>query len=379
LVTQPPPPPDDAWPRPDDPTLIRSHETVVDTPPPVRPPDRRIGAGMLLALGALALVAAGIAIAWYFSHRDDKKQTTTVVVTTQPATAAKVAVPRLVGLKEKDALVQLGKAGLRPKEIYRPTAKAQGVVVSQRPQEASEVRRGSQVTLVVDKGAANMSVPDLTGQSFADAQSKLDALGLDSTKTDVTSDQPAGTVVDQSPKAGEQTAKGSTVTLSVAKGQPGSPTTTSGATTTSSAPPPAPKNATVPDVQGQTEQAAVNALNGAGILPSLVFVPGSDPLGTVLQQAKPGGTSVPYHSHVQVNLSKGPNATTDVTVPNTVGQTLTEAVSTLNGAHLRLIYVRFPVTARTQAGKIVQQSPLQNAKAPQNAQILVFLGAYTTG
>ena len=44
--------------------------------------------------------------------------------------------------------------------------------------------------------------------------------------------------------------------------------------------------------------------------------------------------------------------------------------------HLRLIFVKLPVTVRRQAGKIVQQSPLGGNNAPQNAQVLVFLGAY---
>jgi beta-lactam-binding protein with PASTA domain len=116
-------------------------------------------------------------------------------------------------------------------------------------------------------------------------------------------------------------------------------------------------------------------MNRAGILASLVFVPGDDPLGTVVQQAKPSGATVPFHSHVQINISKGPTASTDVTVPNAIGQTLDQAVSTMNGAKLRLIYVRFPVTSQAQAGKVVQQSPLGGGKAPQNAQVLVFLGA----
>ena len=42
---------------------------------------------MLLALGALALVALGILIAWYLTHRDDNKSTTTVT-TVQTATTA---------------------------------------------------------------------------------------------------------------------------------------------------------------------------------------------------------------------------------------------------------------------------------------------------
>jgi beta-lactam-binding protein with PASTA domain len=134
----------------------------------------------------------------------------------------------------------------------------------------------------------------------------------------------------------------------------------------------------MPDVQGQQEQAAVTTLSRAGVLASLVFVPGSDPLGTVVQQAKPSGTVVPYLSHVQINVSRGPGTKVDESVPNVVGQTLTQAVAAMNGAHLRLIYVKYPVTSKSQAGKVVQQSPLAHAKAPQNAQVLVFLGAYKT-
>jgi beta-lactam-binding protein with PASTA domain len=82
---------------------------------------------------------------------------------------------------------------------------------------------------------------------------------------------------------------------------------------------------------------------------------------------------------MQVNLSQGPHMQATSTVPAVVGQTLTEAVSTLNGAHLRLIFAKFPVDSRAQAGKIVWESPGAGAHAPQNAQVLVLLGAYRSG
>jgi serine/threonine-protein kinase len=379
---------------------------------------------MLLALGAIALVAAGIAIAWLLTHRSDQKQTTTVVVTTNAgnrgttantALPPKVSVPRLVGLKEQQALVRLGQVGLRPKEVFRPTKQRKGVVVSQKPQEASELKRGGKVTLVIDSGAPKVAVPDLTGMSLAAAQRKVDALGLQSTKTTVTSTQSAGTIVDQAPKAGGKLAKGSMVTLSVAKAAPAQttptsqtttaaqattpaqPTTTQATTTTSQStttttsqsttsqntttaatppPPPQPQNATVPDVQGQKEAAAVTALGKAGILASLAFVPSSEPFGNVVQQAKSAGTTVPYHAHVQINVSRGSSNGSSATVPNVIGQTLQGAVSAVNGAHLRLIFLKLPVTSRTQAGKVVQQSPLSGAQAPENAQVVVYLGAF---
>jgi len=279
---------------------------------------------MLLGLGAVALVAIGILVAYLLTHRQKDQPVTTTVVATAPSTAS---------------------------------------------------------------AATKVTVPHLAGLSFTDAQAKLDALGLASTNTEVLSGQPAGTVVDEAPAAGAKLAKGSQVTLLVAKGQ----ATTTGATTTSATTtaattaattttaPSQPPNATMPDVASQNEASAVQALGQVGILASLVFVPGQDPLGTVEQQAKPAGTTVPFHSHVQLNLSKGPNNTADASVPNVVGQTLTQALAAMNGVHLRLIYLKFPVTSRAQAGKIVQQSPLGGGQAPQNAQMLVYLGAFRLG
>jgi beta-lactam-binding protein with PASTA domain len=295
---------------------------------------------MLLGLGALVLVAAGILIAYLLTHQKNDKQTSTVVVTTAPSrtVAPKVAVPRFVGLKEQDALVRAGQVGLQPKEVFKPSKAPKGTVISQRPPEGTELARGGQVTLVVD------SSPKAT-----------------------TTSTPAATTT--------QSASTPTTTATT-------PATTQAATpapTTTAAAPAQPTTATVPDVTGQKEASAVTALGNAGILASIVFVPGTDPLGTVLQQAKSAGTTVPFHSHVQINISRGPNATTDATVPNVVGQTLTQAVGTLNAAHLRLIYLKYPVTSQAQAGKVVQQSPLSGAKAPQNGQVVVYLGAYKKG
>jgi eukaryotic-like serine/threonine-protein kinase len=377
----------DSWPTAD--TVVTDRDTLVGAPPPPPPDpsgDRRIGAGMLLGLAVLALVAAGIVIAWLLTKRSDHPaQVTTVVVTTHGATTAlppKVAVPRLVGLKEQQALLRLGQVDLRPKEIYRATKQPSHVVVSQKPQEATELRRGEQVRIVIDSGPPKVAVPDLTGSTFAGAQAALDKLGLDSTKTDVTSNRPAGTIVDQVPRAGGKLAKGSTVTLSVSKGtgEATTPTATTTGTATAAAtsptpPPQQPSSATMPDVTGQAETAAVQSLGGAGILASVVFVPSTEPLGTVVQQAKPQGTTLPYHAHVQINLSRGSNGNPLRTVPNVVGQTLQQAVASVNAQHLRLIYLKLPVTSRAQAGKVVQQTP-QSGQAPQNAQVVVYLGAF---
>lgn len=326
--------PDDSWPVPDETTTLvgGAPPTPPAAPPPVAgpPPDRRIGAGMLLGLGAVILAAIGIALAWYFTHRSSSNHTTTVVVTTAPGrkpkpAVNKIAVPRLIGMAKDKALVRVAQLGFRPKVVYEPTKKPKNIVVSQKPQEATELAKGKTVTLVVD------STPKAA------------------------------------PKAKPQTTPQTTPT----------PTTTAAQQTTTAprSQPLQPANATVPDVSSQQEAAAVQAMNEAGILASLTWVPGSDELGTVVAQAKPSGTTVPYHSHVQLNLSTGPGTKTAEQVPNVVGQTLKGALAAINGAHLRMIYLKMSVSDRSQAGKVVQQSPL-GGTAPENAQIVVWLGAY---
>jgi beta-lactam-binding protein with PASTA domain len=177
-------------------------------------------------------------------------------------------------------------------------------VIDQRPKEATSLKKGTQVTIVVDKAAK--------------------------------------------PKPATASATTTAPTTTAA--------TTTAPTTTAQSPPPQPQSATMPDVEGQTETAAVESLGGAGILPSLVFVPGTDALGTVVQQAKPSGATLPFHAHVQLNLSRGPNNNPLESVPSVIGKTLNDAVAAMQAGHLRLIYLRYPVTSRAQAGEIVQQS-----------------------
>jgi beta-lactam-binding protein with PASTA domain len=344
-----PTPPADTWPTTEGETVVQQRETLVggEPPPPVAPgppppgglpPDRRIGAGMLLGLGVLVLIAAGILIAYLLTHRSDNNTpTATTVITTAPSTtvAPKVAVPRFVGMKEQDALVRAGQVGLNPKEVFKPTKAPKGLVISQNPPEGSELARGATVTLVVDSSPKPATTPTTTPTTTSSATTQ--------TTTPATTTQPA------------------------------TPTTTAAPA------PPQPQTAKVPDVTGQTEAAAATAFGNAGILASIVFVPASDPLGTVIQQAKPAGATVPFHSHVQINISRGPNNNPLEPVPNVVGKTLQEAVSALNAAHLRLIYLKYPVTSQAQAGKVVQQTPLGGAQAPQNAQIVVYLGAFKKG
>jgi beta-lactam-binding protein with PASTA domain len=310
--------PTDSWPTVD--TIHDGSPAYAPPPPPLPPPaepDRRVGAGMLLAIAVIALAAAGVAIAYFLTHRDNGSNVTTTVVTTSGTAAVGKTMPRLTGTKLEAAQARLATLGIRPTVTPEASKTPAGTVLAQAPAAGSTLTRHTPVTLVI-------------------AQAKSQA------------------------------------TTSTQETTSSEPTTTA----TASAPPP-PRTVTVPDVANTTEATAVQSLNGAGVIASLAFIPGSDPLGTVKGQAKPSGTSVPYHAHMQINISSGPGDKPREQVPNVIGGSLDQALAAINGAHLRLLYLKFPVTSRSEAGKIVQQSPLAGAQIPQNAQVVIYLGAFS--
>jgi beta-lactam-binding protein with PASTA domain len=380
-----PPPPDAA-------------ETDVVPPPgpPGREPEPSRGLGWGMLLGALVLVAvaaAGAAI--YFATRGDGSSETTATTSTVAQTttraqtailpSGKVFVPDVTGLKQDEAATRLGQAHLVPVIQFQPTKKPSGVVVSQDPKAAKRVAKGTNVTVIVDKGAPNVAVPDVGGMKLAAANAALRKAGFDSQTTSVTvAGKPAGTIASQAPAAGQKVAKGTLVTLSVVKAAP-KPAATTAATQTTTAPPTTtapqtttqasqPASATVPDVGGDDVQSASHAIVDAGLLVTLQYVPGTDPLGDVVAQNPAAGATASPRSHVTVNASAGPGKSPQEQVPDVSGQQLKQAVSTLNGAGLRLIFVKVPVKSRAQVGTVVEQTPAAGATAPKNAQVLVYLG-----
>jgi beta-lactam-binding protein with PASTA domain len=205
-----------------------------------------------------------------------------------------------------------------------------------------------------------------------------------------------GTIVDQSPKAGAKLKKGATVVLSVATAPPRTQTqTTSTApattptatspTTTAKQPPPAtttaprllppPSGSTpMPDLVGQTQRQAWPTLVQAGIIPSVVYVPSQEPVNTVVAQAKQMGATLTKGSHVQVNVSRGPDAQADATVPSVLGKDPQAARQALEAAGFTVQTLRWPARATTQIGRAMEQQPLHGAHVPSGTQVLILIG-----
>ncbi len=142
----------------------------------------------------------------------------TVVVTV--AAIGDVAVPDVTGQPSDTAAAKLGQAGFQVNTTQEANNEVpSGRVIRTDPAAGAVAPRGSTVTQVVSTGPAQVAVPSVTGQLEAAATSTLSAAGFHVTVV-MSPSTPAnnGKVTSQSPTAGMQAAKGSTVTITVGSG-----------------------------------------------------------------------------------------------------------------------------------------------------------------
>ena len=128
-----------------------------------------------------------------------------------------VKVPDVVNAKRADAEKTLTDAQFKVtfSEAFSDSV-ASGSVVSQRPEAGVSVDAGSTVALVISKGPAPVTVPDVTNMTEEDATDDLTKLGFKVTVTYVDSPDN-GIVLNQSPLPDTSVARGSTITLTVGK------------------------------------------------------------------------------------------------------------------------------------------------------------------
>lgn len=167
------------------------------------------------------LVRIGVGLAW-------------LVVLAVAATTALAALdylvvdearsPDLVGLPLAEAERSARRAGLELRSYPVPArGVAADVVVEQAPPAGTVVREGRVLAVGVHVPAEADRMPALVGVTQRDALASLRGLGLPSPDIDyVSSDRPAGRIVEQAPPAGSSVAPGERVRLTVARGAPAS-------------------------------------------------------------------------------------------------------------------------------------------------------------
>jgi len=128
-----------------------------------------------------------------------------------------VAVPPVVGLDYSTALQQLQAAGFAVARTDVESSQPAGIVVSQVPTGSSTATKGSTVNLSVSNGPQTTPLPDVTGQTQADARATLTAAGFKVSVTAQDTDVETfdGVVISQDPPGNTQQDPNTVVTLFV--------------------------------------------------------------------------------------------------------------------------------------------------------------------
>lgn len=202
-----------------------------------------------------------------------------------------LGVPDVVGLTLAAAIASITDANLAAGNMagqFSGTVPA-GNVISQTPVAGMQALPGATVELVVSRGPELVPVPGVVGQAQAEAGNVLTGAGLTAGAiTPECSDAvAAGLVISQTPTAGEQAPPGSVVTLVVSTGNCG---------------------VTVPDVVGQTVEAATAAIGGAtlGLGAATRQCGDTAAAGLVTGQSPAAGMLVTPGSAVELTVSSGP-------------------------------------------------------------------------
>ncbi|MBT2588076.1 Stk1 family PASTA domain-containing Ser/Thr kinase [Arthrobacter sp. ISL-95] len=191
-----------------------------------------------------------------------------------------------------------------PKDVFDDDILA-GLAVGTEPESGAEVRKFQPVTLFVSKGAQLFPLPGLAGVTLDEAKIALNTaeMALGDVTEAFDEKVPAGVVLSQDPAKGTEVRHGTPVSLVVSKG---------------------PQPIPVPDVRGLAQDAAVKALQEAGLKAVVAPETVNDktvPKGAVVSQLPANGTLIRGEA-VTLTVSKGPKL---IKVPSFVGKQSAEA------------------------------------------------------
>ena len=243
-----------------------------------------------------AKLSTGLVISQGYPAGSEVQRGTRVTITVSSGPTS-VGVPDVRNMTGAQAVRKLTQAGLKPSEQSRSSATVPvGKVIDTEPSQGVPLIAGSPVTVFVSSGPAQVSVPEVTGQSEAEARASLRAAGLHAgtvTKHEEPG-QAAGTVLSQAPAAGGSVPSGEAVNLVVAKGT---------------------QEVTVPRVVGKKAERAEGELVGAGFVAKSTTrtVSSEAEVGLVLQQSPAGGVKAKRGATITLTVGVAPTSTTPST------------------------------------------------------------------
>ncbi|MFB7463699.1 Stk1 family PASTA domain-containing Ser/Thr kinase [Streptomyces sp. NPDC056224] len=260
-----------------------------DQGPHRRQKKSRVSTILLVVAGILVLVGAILIGRSLFNNTADNRP----------------SVPKLIGSTLEQAQKSGENVGLKVvKGADEACDQPKGIVCKQDPVADTKVAKDSTVTVTVSSGAPKVSVPDVLGLKFEEAEKALKEKGFQVDRKLQESERTPGIVIDQTPKTGGEAEKNSVITLTVAKEQ---------------------AKSVVPDLKGKTKDDAEKALKAVklklGSVTEIDF-PGAAPR-TVVDQGNQPGEQLDVGRTVNITISKA--APQQTQVPTLAGRTVAQA------------------------------------------------------
>lgn len=280
---------------------------------------------------------------------------------------ARETVPEVVGETEAAATSALTDSGFKADVTKAFSDKKAGTVVSQEPKGGTNLKEGSTVALTISQGSKPVTVPDVVGTTSSEATATLRDAGLQVNVVAVPSDEPSGTVIAQSPAAGQEAKSGAAVRLNVA--QAAAETTTAPAATTA-----APEPATVPEAVGKELAVAAQEFAAQGLKVAVQYVPSNEAAGRVVAQAQPAGTKRKRGDTVQVNVSIGAEPAAATGVPDVVGRRQDQGRRTLEQAGFEVLALSVSGSEVRNESPVASQTPGGGASIPRGSLVILYVG-----
>ncbi len=197
-------------------------------------------------------------------------------------------VPGVVGATRAAAEQELEGAGFEVQTEERESSfEEEGLVMGQQPGAGERVETGSEVTITVGTGPSTVEVPDVTGNTPAQAAAILQEAGLQlgSQSEEYSAGVAEGSIIYQTPAGGESAEPGSAVDVAVSLGV---------------------EQVEVPEVYGVTLAEAQQLVEAAGLNSTAYEVEGEEAAGIALSTDPLAGTLLDPGSTVTIYYSAGP-------------------------------------------------------------------------
>ena len=230
----------------------------------------------VLILGGAGFFALGTMLGWFGEQNLD------------------VVVPDLTGKTIEQAAAELEAMGLVLKEgeqVFSPDQE-KGKITSQSPVDGTSVGQGTAVEVNISRGKKDGVVPNIVNKDLAEAERYLAEYGFKlGEQMQVESHLPKGTVISQSPDAGERANNGAAVDVEVSDGKGKEMTI-------------------VPNLYGMTKEQADAALAAEGLTVDVDNIRYEEnefaPANTILFQTISSDTEVEVGTKIGYVLAKAP-------------------------------------------------------------------------